>query len=55
MKKIHDMIQQQVGCKTEKSLMSPNCKCVKYKWVFKIKCNGIYQASLVTSHPEYYY
>ena len=33
---------------TNKSLMNPNCRCIKNKWVFKIKCNGMYQAYLVT-------
>ena len=30
-----------------RSLMPPNCRCIKNKWVFKIKCNGGYWACLV--------
>ena len=30
-----------------KSLMPPNHRCIKNKWVFKIKCNGVYQMHFV--------
>ena len=33
---------------TTKRLMSPNCRCMVCKWVFKIKHNGVYQTNLVT-------
>ena len=29
------------------SLMSSNSKCIKNKWIFKIKHNGVYQVHLV--------
>ena len=41
------MNKQQVWCKTSKSLMPPICGYVKIKWVFKMKCNGVYWASLI--------
>ena len=41
------MNKQQVWCITCKSLMPPNYRCIKNKWVFKIKCNSVYQACLV--------
>ena len=41
------MNKQQVWQKTMKSLMPPNQRCIKNKWVFKIKQNGVYQACLV--------
>ena len=30
-----------------KCLIPPNCKCIKNKWVFKIKHNSVYQVNLV--------
>ena len=30
-----------------KNLMLPNCRCIKNKSAFKIKCNGVYQAHLI--------
>ena len=42
-----NMNKQQVWQKTTKSLMPANRQCVKNKWVFKIKRNGMYQACLV--------
>ena len=42
-KEFKDMIWR----KMLKSLMPPNCSCVKNKWVFKIKDNGVYWACLV--------
>ena len=33
---------------TSKSLMPPNSRCMKNRWVFKIKCNGVYRACLIT-------
>ena len=41
------MNEQQLWHKTTKSLMPPNRHCVKNKWVFKIKRNGMYRACLV--------
>ena len=41
------MNKQQVWHKMHKSLMPPNCKCIKNKWVFKIKHNGVYRVQLV--------
>ena len=32
---------------TSKSLMPPNCRCMKNKWIFKIKHNAVYQVHLV--------
>ena len=42
------MKKQQVCCMTRKSLKPPNCRCMKDKWVFKIKCNSVYQVHLIT-------
>ena len=28
-------------------LMQLNCRCIKNKWVFKIKCNGVYLVGFV--------
>ena len=30
------------------NLLPPNCRCMKNRWVFKIKCNSVYQACLIT-------
>ena len=46
-KEFTDMNKQQVWQKTTKSLMPANRRCVKNKWVFKIKRNGMYWARLV--------
>ena len=46
-KEFANMSKQQLWHKTKKSLMPPNQRCVKNKWVFKIKCKGVYQASLI--------
>ena len=46
-KEFGDMEKQQVWRKTQKSLMHPNHRCVKNKWVFKIKHNGVYEVLLV--------
>ena len=40
------MNKQQVWQKVLKSCMPPNCRCIKNKWVFKIKHNGVYWACL---------
>ena len=40
------MNKQQLWCLTRKNLMPLNCKCIKNKWVFKIKCNGVYHECL---------
>ena len=41
------MKKQQVWQKTHESLMPPYHRCIKNKWVFKIKHNGMYQVGLV--------
>ena len=46
-KEFANMSKQQLWHKTKKSLMPPNQRCVKNKWVFKIKHNSVYQACLV--------
>ena len=46
-KEFANMNKQQVWHKTTKSLMPHNWHCVESKWVFKIKCNGMYPACLV--------
>ena len=46
-KEVASMNKQQVWCKTTKSLMHPNQHCVRNKWVFKIKHNGVYRVCLV--------
>ena len=46
-KETADMNKQQVWQKMLKRLMPPNCRCIKDKWVFKIKQNSVYQAHLV--------
>ena len=48
-KEFADMNKQQVWRKTTKSVMPANQRCVKNKWVFKIKQNGAYWACLVAS------
>ena len=45
-KELADKNKQQVWCMTHKSLMPPNCRCIKNKWV-KIKCNCVYQVHLM--------
>ena len=46
-KEFADMNKQHVWRKTRKSLMLPNQRCARNKWVFKIKRNGVYQVHLV--------
>ena len=46
-KEFIDMSRQQVWQKTLKSLISPTCRCIKNKWVFKIKSNWVYWEHLV--------
>ena len=46
-KELGDTKKQHVWRKLHKSLMPPFHRCVKNKWVFKIKCNRVYQACLV--------
>ena len=41
------MGNQQVWRKMLRSLLPPNCGCMKNKWLFKIKHNGVYQAQLL--------
>ena len=41
------MNKQQVWQKMHKSLVHSNCRCMKNKWVFKIKHNGVCWESLV--------
>ena len=45
-KEFTNMNKQQVQHMSSKSLLSPNCRCVKNKCV-KIKCNGVYRACLI--------
>ena len=42
-----DTNKQQIWCMTSKSLVPPYCRCMKNKWVFKIKCNGVYKVCLI--------
>ena len=42
-KEFHNMNKQQVWLKK----FVPNCRCIKNKWVFTIKCNSVFQAHLV--------
>ena len=46
-KEFADMNKQEIWHKTIKNLMPPNQRCLKNKWVFKIKCNGVYQVHLI--------
>ena len=39
--------KQQVWQMTCKSIITPDCRCVKNKWFFKIKCNGVHKVHLV--------
>ena len=48
-KEFHDMNHRQVWMKIKRSEMPPDRRCVKNKWVFKIKQNGIFRARLVDS------
>ena len=41
------MNKQQAWGMMHKSLMHPNCRCIKNEWVFKIKRNSVYQVHLV--------
>ena len=41
------MNKQQVWHKTSKNLMPPNQRCGEHKWVFRIKCNGLYGGHLI--------
>ena len=46
-KEFVDMNKQQVWHKTSKTLLLPNRRCVKNKWVFKIKRNSVFWARFV--------
>ena len=46
-KEFANINKQQILHMTHKNLMPPNCRWVKNRWVFKIKCNGVYRACLV--------
>ena len=46
-KEFKDMIKRGVWRKTKRGCMPSNRRCVKSKWVFKIKRNGVYRARLV--------
>ena len=46
-KEFSDMNKQQVWCMTCKSFISPNHRCIKNKWVFKINRNSVYQVHLI--------
>lgn len=46
-KEFHDMIKRKVWRRVKKSSIPSNRRCVKCKWVFKIKRNGVFRARLV--------
>jgi hypothetical protein len=46
-KEFKDMINRKVWTKIKRAKIPPGRRCVKHKWVFKIKRNGIHQARLV--------
>ena len=46
-KEFNDMNDRKVWLVIDRNKMPPNRRCVKSKWVFKIKRNGIYRARLV--------
>ena len=46
-KEFKDMIAKKVWRKRHRSDVPDNCRCVKCKWVFKIKRNGVFRARLV--------
>ena len=52
-KEFHDMSHRKVCGKIERIEMPPDRRCVKTKWVFKIKRNGIFRARLVAFHVVY--
>ena len=45
--KFGDMTKQQVWKKGAKNLMFPNCRFIKNKCVFKIKCNDVHPVTLI--------
>ena len=47
-KEYSDRNKQQVWHMTSKSLIPPNHRCMKNKWVFKVKHSGVYQECLIT-------
>ena len=46
-KEFHDMVKRKVWRQIKKRDIPPDRRCVKCKWVFKIKRNGVFQARLV--------
>ena len=46
-KEFANMNKQQVWHKIKKSLVPPNQRCIKNKWVLKIKHNSVYRVHLV--------
>ena len=46
-KEFHDMISRGVWRKIKRRDMPQDRRCVRHKWVFKIKRNGVYRARLV--------
>ena len=46
-KEFTDMSKQQVWCMTCKSLVPPNHRCIKNKWIFKINHKCVYKECLV--------
>ena len=46
-KEFRDMIKRGVWRKINRSQMLTGRRCVKSKWIFKIKRNGVYRARLV--------
>lgn len=47
LKELKDMESRKVGKNIKEQHKPKDCRCVKSKWVFKIKKNGIYRARLV--------
>jgi hypothetical protein len=46
-KEFRDMVKRKVWRRVKKSSIPSNRRCVKSKWVFKIKRNGVFRARLV--------
>ena len=46
-KEFHDINKCCVWQKIKRSQIPSDQRCVKSKWVFKIKCNGVYRARIV--------
>ena len=46
-KELTKMTQMKVWTKIKRSMMPPNRRCVKYKWILEIKRDGHFRARLV--------